>query len=166
MNQILPSAGHSQRAKMSLIRAVFGGSVCVVCTTVTLADERGTLRLPPTSMDNPSASLNSPALWADLPSPDSHHELTLLDNAVKRPGFDTDPPWTAPSHVSASVHVGPAQSAFILESFRGARLLNAQPVSRVLRPSRLPPTGYFDESMTDQPMASGPHESRFGTRQP
>lgn len=123
MNQILHTASHSQCVKMIMTRAVFGGAMCVVCATVTLAD------------------------------------------AVNRSGFDFDLPWNAPSIApsiaTASVHVGPAQSAFIPESFRGVRLLNTQPVPQQLRPSRLPPTGFFDESMTNNRIAARPHESRL-----
>lgn len=155
MNQSLHAICHTQRVKTIVTCAVIGGALCVACAAVTLADDL----FEPSSVDRPLKTVNSPARWADLSSPNARQQPTAVAAAVDPPRFDFDRPWTAPQNISASVHVGPAPAAFTSESFRGARHVAATPPPRQLRPIRLPPTGYFDESAMSARIATGPSDS-------
>lgn len=186
MNQSLHALCHGQRVKAILSYAVFGSVMCVTSAGATLADDLFELssvgrtadspsrpvvqdvsahttppKLPQLPVDRSLTPVNLPAQWADLSRPKVGQKSTAMAVADHPPCVDFDRPWIASPNVAASVHVGPAPSAFTPAPFRGARHLSAAPASRQLRPIRLPPTGYFDESMTSARIATGPNDSRL-----
>lgn len=189
MNQSLHAICQTQRVKTIVTCAVFGGALCVACAAVTLADELlessaverasdnstspflSDMSAPPTRLRWPqhpvarsSTTANSPARWADLSNPNAVQQLTAMSEAADPPIIDFDRPWTAPPKTSASVHVGPAPSAFTSEPFRGARRLSAAPTLRPLRPRRLPATGYLDEPSMSARIATGPSDAPLPLR--
>lgn len=132
MNRSLHLACQWQLFKIAITGAILGITMCFACGT-TLA-------------------IDSSTRWADLATEKDHDRSATKQVVINAPAI-------APN-LQVNVHVGPAASAFTPESFGSAGHVRTQFSRRALRPLRLPPTGYFDESVAKTRIASGPGHPR------
>ncbi len=178
MNHALPVACYCQRAKMVLSGAVLGGAICFACGTSAVADEHHNrsigdpvstagaipapsvntgattrLWLPHVHNDSTPLAARDSDRWADLSTENDHRRSAANRVAEHQHAVDPD--------LHAKVHVGPAPSAFTPESFSRTRYDSESLAQKHLRPFRLPPTGYFDESTANTRIATGPQGSRL-----
>ncbi len=185
MNHSPQPACHCRRAKMVLTRAILGGAMCFACGNPLIADEKlprsprtvldtiatpmppatltssVRLRLPRPEGDAASHAVVSPSRWADLSRDHARNGSTNPRYAVSPTSADSDRQRDVVPSITPSVHVGPDRSAFIPEPFNAVRRDSGRLTQKPLRPVRLPPTGYFDESMLGETrIATGPDRPR------